>query len=309
MRRPQAWRGRHERPPYRRQSRPCPFRRVSRLCSGGPRCGVPGARSGSGFHRLYQALRRNDGRRPRQPCRARGAFDCTGEAETLDLYPAGEGAPLFVYIHGGYWRLLGREDSGFMAPAFVQAGCAVAALNYGLAPAVTLDEIVRQCRAAVAWLWREAERFGIDHRRILVGGSSAGGHLTGMLLARGWQADFGLPEDAVAGGMAASGLFDLEPIRLSEINGWMNLDAEAARRNSPLFHVPEDAGTPLVLTVGGHEQGEFKRQTAEYAGAWRAAGNPVHEVPAPDRHHFDVVLDLADPSSALFEATMRMTGR
>ncbi|EKV30773.1 Esterase/lipase [Caenispirillum salinarum AK4] len=230
------------------------------------------------------------------------------EAETLDLYPAGEGAPLFVYIHGGYWRLLGREDSGFMAPAFVQAGCAVAALNYGLAPAVTLDEIVRQCRAAVAWLWHKADRFGIDRRRIVVGGSSAGGHLAGMLLAPGWHAELGVPEDVVAGGMAASGLFDLEPIRLSEINSWMSLDAETARRNSPLYKVPQGVGTPLVLTVGAHEQGEFKRQTAEFAAAWRAAGNLVHEVPAPDRHHFDVVLDLADPASALFEATMRMTG-
>jgi arylformamidase len=234
------------------------------------------------------------------------------EAETLDFYPAnagGEaGTPVFVYIHGGYWRLLGREDSGFMAPAFVRAGCAVAALNYGLAPAVSLDEIVRQCRTALAWLWREAEGLGIDRRRIYVGGSSAGGHLAGMLLARDWQAEFGLPQDVVAGGMTASGLFDLEPVRLSEINGWMNLDIESARRNSPLFRIPKAAGTPLVVTVGGLEQGEFKRQTEEYAEAWTAAGNPVVAVNAPERHHFDLVLDLADADSPLFEAVARMMG-
>lgn len=162
--------------------------------------------------------------------------------------------------------------------------------------------------AAVAWLWREADRFGIDRRRIFIGGSSAGGHLVGMLLARGWQRDFDLPEDVIAGGMAASGLFDLEPIRLSEINGWMKLDVDAARRNSPLLHIPEGVTTPLVLTVGGREQSEFKRQTADYAAAWRAAGNPVEQVFAPDRHHFDIILDLADPESALFAAMMRMMG-
>lgn len=226
-------------------------------------------------------------------------------AETLDLYPAGEGAPLFVYIHGGYWRLLGKEDSAFMAEAFVARGAAVAALDYALAPAVTLDEIVRQCRAAVAFLWREADRFGIDRNRIVVGGSSAGGHLTGMLLARGWQAEHGLPETVPAGGLSTSGLFDLEPIRLSEINGWMQLDAAAARRNSPQHHVPPHCA-PLVLSVGGKESSEFKRQTSDYAAAWRAAGGAVEEVPAPDRHHFDVILDLADPDSALAQAVFRL---
>lgn len=230
-----------------------------------------------------------------------------GAAELLDLYPAGAGAPLFVYIHGGYWRALSKDDSGFMAAAFTARGAAVAALDYALAPAVTVEEIVRQCRAAVAFLWREAARFGIDRNRIVVGGSSAGGHLTGMLLARDWQAAAGLPETVPAGGLAASGLFDLEPIRLSEINAWARLDAEAARRCSPIHHVPPH-GAPLVLTVGGRESGEFKRQTADYGAAWRTAGGAVEVVPAPERHHFDIILDLADPDSALARAAFRLLG-
>lgn len=230
-------------------------------------------------------------------------------AERLDLYPAAPGAPVFVYIHGGYWRLLGKADSAFMAEAFVARGAAVAALDYPLAPAATLDEIVACCRRALAFLWREAPRLGLDRTRIVVGGSSAGGHLAGMLAAPGWQAAHGLPETGVpAGVVAASGLFDLEPIRLSEINGWMALDAAAAHRNSPLHHIPDRGGAPLVVTVGGRESGEFKRQTADYAAAWAARGFAVEAVAAPDRHHFDVILDLADPDSALSRATFRLLG-
>lgn len=229
------------------------------------------------------------------------------EAEVMDVYPAGPGAPVFVYLHGGYWRIMGKQDAGFMAEAFVARGAAVVAVNYALCPAVSLDEIVRQCRAAVAWLWREGGRLGIDRNRIFCGGSSAGGHLTGMLLAGGWQADLGLPDDVVKGGLGASGLYDLEPLRLSEINGWVGLDEPAARRNSPQHHLP--AGRPsLVLTVGGQEQDEFKRQTADYAAACRAQGMAVEEVAAPDRHHFDVILELADPQSPLAQAAFRQMG-
>lgn len=230
------------------------------------------------------------------------------EAECMDLYPAGPGAPVFIYLHGGYWRIMGREDAAFMAEALVGCGIAVAAVNYGLCPAVTLDEIVRQCRAAVAWLWRHgAAEAGIDTDRIFAGGSSAGGHLAGMLLASGWQGGYGMPDGVVKGGLGASGLYDLEPIRLSEINGWVGLDEAAARRNSPLRHLPP-AGSSVILTVGGLEQGEFKRQTAEYAAACRAAGATVEEVAAPERHHFDVILDLCDTGSVLSRALFRGMG-
>lgn len=238
------------------------------------------------------------------PC-LRDLFYGPTAAETLDLYlPSernGAGAPVFLYIHGGYWRLLGKEDSGFMAEAFTAQGIAVAALNYALAPAVTLDEIVRQVRASIAWLYREGPGHGIDRERIFVGGSSAGGHLTGMALAGGWQDTFGLPPDVVKGGTAISGLFDLEPIRLSHVNEWLGLDAEAARRNSPLHHLP-DHPAHLVITCGGLETAEFKRQSEEYAAAWEARGFPCVRVDMAHFHHFNVVLELNNPDSPLTQA-------
>lgn len=217
--------------------------------------------------------------------------------EILDLFPAGPGAPVFLFIHGGYWRALSQRHSAFMAPCFVDNGIAVAAVNYSLAPAASLDTIVRQCRDAIGWLWREAPAvMGIDRDRVFVGGSSAGGHLTGMMLADGWRASRGLPDDLIKGAISFSGLHDLEPVRLSNINEWAQLDEEAAHRNSPVHHVP---GTlcPLIVTCGDLETSEFKRQSQVYAEAWRGRGGACSHFVTPNRNHFDVVFELCGPSS------------
>ncbi|MEO8081049.1 MAG: alpha/beta hydrolase, partial [Caldimonas sp.] len=102
----------------------------------------------------------------------------TASGQCLDIFPAPRPGlkPAFVFIHGGYWRMLGKRDSTFMAPTLTQRGIAVVAVDYALAPAVTLEEIVRQVRASIAWLWRNGARHGIDPERLFVGGSSAGGH-------------------------------------------------------------------------------------------------------------------------------------
>ncbi|ACA17834.1 conserved hypothetical protein, putative esterase/lipase [Methylobacterium sp. 4-46] len=222
--------------------------------------------------------------------------------ERLDLYPAGPGTPVFLWIHGGYWRALSKDDNAFAASGLVPRGVSVAVLNYALAPAVSLDEIVRQTRAAVAWLHGQAARFGLDGRRIHVGGSSAGGHLGGMLLAEGWQDRFGLPPDVVASALLLSGLMDLEPLRHTHINAWMGLDAASARRNSPLHLIPRRTRALLLPAVGGLESDAFKEQTAAYAGAWRAAGHRLREVAMPGYHHFDIALSLREPDGSLVRA-------
>ena len=90
--------------------------------------------------------------------------------EVLDIFPAGDNAPLFIFIHGGYWRALSQKESSFMAEAFTKRGVAVAAVNYSLAPEASLDKIVRQCRRALAWTYDNAKSFGVDRERIYIGG-------------------------------------------------------------------------------------------------------------------------------------------
>ena len=242
------------------------------------------------------------------PCHLDLAFGPTPE-ETLDIFPAAgpRAAPTMVFVHGGYWRLLGKADSSFMAEAFTRAGVTVVALNYALAPRVSLDEIVRQVRAAIAWLYREGKAYGVDPERIHAVGTSAGGHLAAMLLCPGWHDGLGVPEGVVKGACVISGLFDLEPVRLSEPNEWLGLDAEAARRLSPIHHLPV-SGCPLIVACAETDTGEFKRQSRELAEAWAARGFPCERIEMAGFNHFDVVLELNRPTSPLTAAILRQMG-
>jgi arylformamidase len=232
-----------------------------------------------------------------------------GPHETLDIFPAARPhAPVMVFFHGGYWQELYTDSWRFLAPAFVAAGVTYVAVNYALAPSVTLDEIVRQSRAALAWLVEHAADYGADPTRIHVSGHSAGGHLTAMLLATDWPAfRSGMPAQPIAGACAVSGVYDLEPIMLTSVNDALGLDASAARRNSPLFFIPERA-PELVLCVGGLESAEFHRQQDDFLARWRMAGLPARVVPMPGYHHFDVIQQLGSPSSPLFAAIMGQIG-
>ncbi|BAU75833.1 alpha/beta hydrolase [Metapseudomonas furukawaii] len=231
-----------------------------------------------------------------------------GANERLDIFPAAcPDAPVLLFIHGGYWRALSKADSAFMAPALTAAGACVAVLDYDLAPAVTLDHIVDQTRRALAWLHRHVGEYGGDPQRLHASGSSAGGHLVGMLLAGGWQAQYGLPEKPLKGALPISGLFDLLPLLDTHINGWMNLDEAAARRNSPRFQLP-DRGAELVISYGALETAEFARQSHEFLDDWQARGLPGRFVAAPGRNHFDVVLELGQPGTPLYRALLELMG-
>ncbi|MBO3278020.1 alpha/beta hydrolase [Pseudomonas schmalbachii] len=229
-----------------------------------------------------------------------------GASERLDIFPASRpDAPVLLFIHGGYWRALSKADSAFMAPALTEAGACVAVLDYDLAPAVSLDHIVDQVRRALAWLYHNIAGFGGDPRRLFASGSSAGGHLTGMLLAGVWHAGYGIPPDALRGALPISGLFDLRPLLPTHINAWMHLDETAARRNSPLFHLPDSAGE-LVVSYGALETGEFARQSHDFLSAWNASGLRGRHVPAEGRNHFDVVLQLGEPGTPLYRAVLEL---
>jgi arylformamidase len=227
-----------------------------------------------------------------------------GDRQKLDIFPA-QGAlrPILVFIHGGYWRALGKEDFSWVASGYVQAGITFVAVGYPLCPTVTLDELTESVREAVGWVYRNAAAFGGDPARIHVSGHSAGGHLTAMMLSTDWAAR-ALPAAAVKGGCAISGIYDLEPIRLSFLNADVGLTPGMAQRNSPIRALPADAA-PLILTVGGRETNEFRRQQQLYGDAWRSAGLPLEIVPAPDDQHFSIVDRFADPGHALFRAVRR----
>ena len=225
-------------------------------------------------------------------------------AGTLDVVPATvPGAPVQVFIHGGYWHRMDKADYSYVAGGFAPAGAAVVVVNYALMPAVTMDELVRQCRAAVAWVHANAVTFGGDPGRIFISGHSAGGHLVAMLRVTNWPA-FGAPPDVVKGGCGISGLYDLEPIRLCFLNDVLKLTPEDAQRNSPVLLAPLRNGR-LIVAVGGLEGPEYHRQADNLAAAWRANGLAADIMDLAGEDHFTIAAQLADPRSSLTSAILR----
>jgi arylformamidase len=214
----------------------------------------------------------------------------------LDLFLAASPlAPTLIFIHGGYWQMNQKENFAFIAEGPLAHGINVASLGYTLAPEAGMDRIVGEIRAGVAWLAENIARHGGDPLRLYVSGWSAGGHLTAMAMDDG----------RVRGGLAVSGIYDLEPIRRNYLNDKLGLDIPTARRNSPLFHLPESAGR-LVVAVGGAELPELQRQSAEYFAAWTAHGLAGDFVALPGCNHFSALEELARPGGRLVAALRQL---
>lgn len=229
-------------------------------------------------------------------------------SEMLDIFPPPKrGAPVLVFIHGGYWRALDKSDASFVAPSFVQSGAMVVVPNYGLCPAVTIEQITMQMAHALAWVYKNAEVYGGDSRHIVVAGHSAGGHLAAMMLSCDWpKVAEDLPANLVQSALSISGLFDLEPIGQTPfLQADLRLNAASARKLSP-SRFPPPAGT-LYATVGGDESEEFLRQNALIQEAWGQRAVPVCEAIA-GANHLDVLHDLADPQGRLHVLALQMLG-
>ena len=219
--------------------------------------------------------------------------------QRLDFFACGtRGAPTLAYIHGGYWQLNDKEPYAFFGETLLPAGFNLALLEYTLAPAARMDQIVAEVRAAVAWVIDHADELGGDPRRVFVAGHSAGGHLTAAAMS----------DVRVAGGLAISGIYDLEPVRLNYLNDKLGLDADEAARNSPILHLPSGAA-PLVVSVGLDELPELIRQSEEYWAAWHGKGLPGQYVPLPGHEHFSILEELAQPSGRLLAALKTLAQR
>jgi arylformamidase len=230
-----------------------------------------------------------------------------GPRETLDLFlPPGRAKGTFLFLHGGYWRMLDKSDFSFVALPFVARGYAVADANYDLCPDVSIAAIVDEARHALMWLATEAAAHGANPDRIVVGGHSAGGHLAAMLFTTDWVA-LGLAREPFVGGVSLSGVHDLAPMVQFSFNADFRLDAAEAARLSPAFMTPRSR-VPLVLAVGAEETSEFIRQTRILWDAWPANRPPGARAPLiiPGRHHFSVVVDYANPDSELTRATLAL---
>jgi arylformamidase len=238
------------------------------------------------------------------PCKLDLAYG-KGTRETLDVFPASHaGAPVLVFVHGGYWRALSKEGHSFVAPAFTRHGACVVMPNYTLAPDVTVPQITLQIAQALAWTWHNVERFGGDRKRIIVVGHSAGGQLASMMLNCLWQQlDPALPRDLVASALAISGLHDLEPImRTPHLQATLQLTPEQVAQASP-SRLPAPRHGTLYAVTGGDESEEYHRQNRLIQEAWGTRRVPVCEV-LPGLNHFSVLDALVEPSHRLHQLAL-----
>jgi len=216
--------------------------------------------------------------------------------ERLDLFlAANPQAPTLAFFHGGYWQMNDKENFAFLAEGPLALGINLAVVEYTLAPAARLDGIVAEIGRAVQWLAEHLADYGADPDRLYVSGHSAGGHLTAMMM----------PLSMVRGGLAISGIFDLEPIRLNYLNAKLGLDAAEAERNSPLRHLPATP-TEQVIAYGTRELPELCRQSIDYGQAWIERGLPGRLLPVDGANHFTILEALADADGALARALLDM---
>lgn len=215
------------------------------------------------------------------------------ERQYLDIFPAADsGAPLAMFIHGGYWRALDPSMHSHLAAGPVARGIAVAVAGYDLAPKVTIAQIIDQMRAACLMLWRNHKK------RFVVYGHSAGGHLAACMMATDWTAlDKSAPADLVPAAYAVSGVFDLTPLTHNSMNADYNLNETTAKAVSPMLW-PAPHGRILDCVVGGIESSEFIRQSRDMAKAWNGDTRTRFEEIA-GTNHFTVVAPLAEANSAM----------
>ena len=218
------------------------------------------------------------------------------ERQRLDYLPSGTTqAPLFVFIHGGYWQRNSKEDFAFVAQGPHARGIDVAIVGYTLAPTARLSDIVAEIRQALDFLKENAAQYGFNPRNILVGGWSAGGHLAAIVCHH----------PAVCGALAISGIFDLEPIALIYINDALRLDRDEIENLSPIHQLRAGA-SPLCLAVGADELSELQRQSTDYAEAASHLGLPVKLRVLPHHHHFSILDELASADGILTRELLKL---
>jgi arylformamidase len=227
--------------------------------------------------------------------------------EMLDIYAADKaGGPVLVYIHGGYWRSGSKEDNCNFVPTFTKRGATVVLVEYDLCPQVTVADIVRQTRSAIAWVYKNIVRYGANPSKVFVAGHSAGGHLAAMALAHDW-ANEGMPADLMKGAVATSGVYDLDMVMEISVQEQVRMTPEIAKQNSPLLHPPR-VKCPLVVAVGGAEPKGWQQMSEDYFNYCKQHGMPVEYLIEPDANHYTMSEHLLDDSRPITRAMIKQMG-
>ncbi len=226
------------------------------------------------------------------------------ERERLDVFPSAKpNSKTLVYIHGGYWHLFDKTKFHFIADAFYADDVTTVLINYPLAPAATMDEIVASCRKAILWLHNNLLQFNGDPQQLYIIGNSAGAHLAAMILEKKW-----IEKNAagfIKGVCLLSGIFNLLPVQLLQLNSILNMSVETATRNSPVELLPAD-NCELLICAGANETDEFKCQSRQLYDNWKHKNTAIQFLELPGINHYSMLEPLLNKASALHMAMRKM---
>src|SRR5919106_1746788 len=232
------------------------------------------------------------------------------EIEKLDIYRTPRSnAPVNIFIHGGAWRNGQAKDSAYLAEMFINAGAHLVIPDFVQVQDAggSLMPMAQQVRAAVAWVYKNAARFGGHPDRIYITGHSSGAHLAGCVLVTDWQKDFNLPANILKGGLVISGMYDLKPVRLSKRSEYVKFTDEIEQALSSQRHL-DKLNAPVIVAYGSQETPEFQRQNREFAAALKAAGKPVELIVGESFNHFEMQETIGNPYGIGGRAALKMMG-
>ena len=153
-----------------------------------------------------------------------------GENEGIDFFRGTDGrAPCVIIVHGCAWRSGTAENYAFLAEIFVRAGvhCALPDFDWVQDVGGDLIPLADQVGRAIAHVCNTADDLNIDKGHIYICAHSSGSHLAASVLT-GLKGRFdGLHDDSIKAALLCSGMYDLEPVRLSARSSYVAFTDEA----------------------------------------------------------------------------------
>jgi acetyl esterase/lipase len=200
-----------------------------------------------------------------------------------------------IFVHGGFWQMLSKSDWSHYAIGCLENGWNVAMPSYPLAPQARIADITKAIAKAVTTIADSTTG------PISLVGHSAGGHLVTRMACANVLSE--TVEERLSRVTSISGVHHLAPLLKTQMNDTLRLTEAEARTEGPV-HLSPNIALPLTFWVGAEERPEFLRQNRMMAERWAAKGAQVRTMYAPEKHHFNVIDGLLDPSDTLTQEVL-----
>lgn len=200
------------------------------------------------------------------------------ERQSFELFKVREGQEakgLAIFIHGGFWRAMDREQSRFVARPFLDNGYDCVIAEYRLLPEFRLGDLVDDTAQMLATLVNLRTKYSLSSN-ILLAGHSAGAHLAVHGLKQ--AVAHGFSPDACSL-LLFSGVFDIYPISKTTLGDELQMPAEDIARWS-IYESDTVSGIEPLFLVGDDETDDFKRQSIIGSHMLSRRGNQnIHFIP------------------------------